>query len=308
MFNSIFKPKFRPVWTTLAVIILLVGVFSIPTVRASAGQFLGLFRVQQVTALPVDISNLTKLTGNDALGTQLSQLISSDVTIDQQPAKPQSVASAADASAKAGFTVRLPSSPATDPQLTVQGGAAFHMVVDRARAQALLDEAGFQNIVLPASVDGAKISVNVPNSVSAAYGTCPKMDGTDASGTGSAGRRYPDCVALVQIPSPTVNAPPDLDVAQLAELGLQMTGMTPEQAKAYSQTVDWTSTLIIPIPKNAAVYQQVQVDGVTGTLIQRPADDAPQYALVWVKDGIIYAISALGTDSANAIAMANSMK
>jgi hypothetical protein len=134
------------------------------------------------------------------------------------------------------------------------------------------------------------------------------MDGTDASGTGSAGRRYPDCVALVQIPSPTVNAPPDLDVAQLAELGLQMTGMTPEQAKAYSQTVDWTSTLIIPIPKNAAVYQQVQVDGVTGTLIQRPADDAPQYALVWVKDGIIYAISALGTDSANAIAMANSMK
>ena len=108
MFNSIFKPKFRPAWTALVVIILLVGIFSIPTVRASAGQFLGLFRVQRVTALPVDLSSLTKLTGNDALGTQLGQLIASDVTIDQQPAKPVSVANAADASAKAGFTVRLP--------------------------------------------------------------------------------------------------------------------------------------------------------------------------------------------------------
>ena len=85
MFNSIFKPKFRPVWMTLAVIILLVGIFSIPTVQASAVQFLGLFRVQQVTVLPVDISNLTKLTGNDTLGTEISQLISSEVAVDKQP-------------------------------------------------------------------------------------------------------------------------------------------------------------------------------------------------------------------------------
>ena len=64
---------------------------------------------------------------------------------------------------------------------------------------------------------------------------------------------------------------------------------------------------MIPIPKNAATYEQVQVDGVTGTLIQRPADDAPQFALLWVKDGIIYAISGLGTNSRQAIDMANSM-
>ena len=83
--------------------------------------------------------------------------------------------------------------------------------------------------------------------------------------------------------------------------------MSFEEAAAFTNSVDWTSTLVVPIPKNAAVNKQVPVDGVTGTLIQRPADDAPQFALVWVKDGIVYAISGLGTNSQQALDMANSL-
>ena len=40
---------------------------------------------------------------------------------------------------------------------------------------------------------------------------------------------------------------------------------------------------------------------------QRPADDSPQFALLWVKDGIVYAISGLGTNSQQAIDIANSL-
>jgi len=47
---------------------------------------------------------------------------------------------------------------------------------------------------------------------------------------------------------------------------------------------------------------------VIGYLIQRPADDAPQYAVIWVKDGILYAIGGLGSNSSAALEMANSMK
>jgi hypothetical protein len=117
-----------------------------------------------------------------------------------------------------------------------------------------------------------------------------------------------NCVLLAQIPSPTVNAPPDLDVQQLAEIGLQFTGMSAKQAHDFSQTVDWTSTLVIPIPRNGSTYKQIAVDGVTGYLIQRPAGDAPQYALVWLKNGIIYAIGGFGSDTAAALAMGNSLK
>ncbi|MFN2121517.1 MAG: DUF4367 domain-containing protein, partial [Anaerolineales bacterium] len=108
-------------------------------------------------------------------------------------------------------------------------------------------------------------------------------------------------------PSPTVDAPPSVDVAQLAQIGLEFTGMTAEQAAAFTQTVDWTSTLVVPIPKNAATYKQVNVDGVSGYLIQRPSNDAPQFVVLWIKDGILYSIGGLGTDSAQAIDMANSL-
>jgi hypothetical protein len=97
-------------------------------------------------------------------------------------------------------------------------------------------------------------------------------------------------------------------VRQLAEIGLQFTGMTPEEAHEFSQTVDWTSTLVVPIPRNGASYRQVSVDGVTGNLIQRPTDDDPQYLLMWVKGDIIYAIGGLGSDTSAALDMANSMQ
>jgi hypothetical protein len=120
-------------------------------------------------------------------------------------------------------------------------------------------------------------------------------------------RRYPDCVILAQIPSPSVNAPADLDIEALAHVGLEFTGMSPEEAAELTSTVNWTSTLLVPIPRNAAIHEQVSVDGVTGTLIQRPSDETPQFALLWVKDGIIYAISGLGTNSQQAVEMANSL-
>jgi hypothetical protein len=84
--------------------------------------------------------------------------------------------------------------------------------------------------------------------------------------------------------------------------------MSAAEAQAYSQTVDWTSTLVIPIPRNGASYHTVNVDGVEGYLIERPVDDAPQYALVWTKGGIIYAIGGLGDGAQAAIEMANSLE
>jgi hypothetical protein len=309
--NKLFSARFRSLWVGLAVVVVLAATLAVPQARAWAGQFLGLFRVQQVTVLPIDTSGLTALTGNSVLGKQIGDLLSSSVTVTQKPGDPQTAASAAQAGQMAGFNVRLPSSQTSIPVLTVQSGMAFQFVIDRQRAQALLDEAGRSDLVLPASLDGATVKVTIPGGVSAAYGDCPAADsssvGLGLNASGSTGRQYPNCVILAEIPSPTVLTPPDVDLSQLAELALQFTGMNAAEAHAFSQTMDWTSSLVIPIPKNAATYQQVTVDGVTGTLIMRPPDDAPQYALIWVKNGIIYAIGGLGTDTTTAINMANSL-
>jgi hypothetical protein len=309
--NSMFKRLFAfPVIRIGSIALLILAlVLVFPGTRALADEILNLFRIQQVTVIPIDFTGLEQLAGDGALGNQFTDLISSSMNMTQKPSDPVPAADAEEASNLAGFTVRLPQNE-TPSQMYVTGAAAFTLTVDKAKAQALLNEAGRSDLVLPDSIDGAEISVDIPASVSVGYGTCPKpqTDGSpDDKNSEIPGRRYPDCVILAEIPSPTVNAPAGVDVNQLAQIGLEFTGMSAEDAAAFANSVDWTSTLVVPIPKNAATYEQVQVDGVTGTLIQRPSDDAPRYALLWVKDGIVYAISALGTNSQHAIDMANSL-
>ncbi len=285
-------------------VLLLTLIVSIPATRALADQVLNLFRVQQVAVVPVDFTGMQQLDRNSALGRQVSELVSSSITMKQKPGDPVAASDAADASQKAGFTVRLPQGMSPS-RITVQNEVAFNLTIDRVKAQALLDEAGRSDLVLPNDIDGAVISVTVPASVRADFGTCPDPARADASGTSP--RDYADCVMLAEIPSPTVEAPANVDVAQLAQLALEFTGMNSTQAAAFTKSVDWASTLVVPVPKNATTNEQVAVDGVTGTLIQRPAGDAAEYVLLWVKNGIVYSIGGLGTNSQQAIDMANSL-
>jgi hypothetical protein len=105
------------------------------------------------------------------------------------------------------------------------------------------------------------------------------------------------CIGLIQLPAPTVTAPDSFPVVQLGEVILQLTGMSPVQAAEFSQSIDWSSTLILPIPTGSDVEtHDVQVDGVSGTLIQ--GLDNNQYALIWVKDGILYGLTGQGSTSA----------
>lgn len=289
-------------------LLLLTVFFAIPSTRALASELLNLFRVQRVAVVPVDFTGMQQLNG--AVGNDISQLISNSITMTKKPEQPVEATDANQATSLAGFTIRAPQG-FTPSRISVMSGSSFTVTVDRTKAQALINEAGRTDLTLPESIDGAEISVNIPSSVSIDFGTCPPPspdgDGLDTGSHGSAGRRYADCIILAEIPSPSVSAPASVDVAQLAQIGLEFSGMSADEAKSFTSTVDWTSTLVVPIPKNAATNEQISVDGVTGTLIQRPTDDAPQFLLLWVKDGIIYAVGGLGSNSQQAIQIANSL-
>jgi len=297
----------------VSALLVLTLIIAIPGTRALASELLNLFRVQRVQVLPVDFTGMEQLDG--AVGNNISQLISDSITMTKQPGDPVAVSDASEASSLAGFNVRVPKE-ATPSKINVMNGASFSLKIDRDKAQALLEEAGRGDLILPEAIDGETVSVEIPASVSIAFGTCPEpsneseaareMD-REMNTSGSPGRVYADCVILAEIPSPIVSAPASVDVAQLAQIALEFSGMSAEEAAAFTSTVDWTSTLVVPIPKNAASYEQIIVDGVTGTLIQRPSDDAPQFSLIWVKDGIIYAIGGLGSNAQQAIDLANSL-
>jgi hypothetical protein len=307
LFNQ-FSRRLRPAWGVLALLVV-VAVFSLSSSRAWAEKLLALFRVKQITVVSLDTNQLRF--GDTKFEKRISQLLSRDMVVTQDPGAPQIAHSANEASALAGFRVRLPGAVSDSPQLKVEGEYAFEMTVDRTRLQNIINEAGRPDLQLPVSIDGAKVNVDIPKAVIAVYGNWPK------AGPGlmqDHAVEWSKCLALAQLPSPGVTSPPEFNISQIAEIGLQLAGMSPEEARNFGQTVDWTSTLVIPIPQDAASFQTVEVDGVKGTLISQHAmedtpvgNTPPGYTLLWVKDGIFYSLTGFG-DPSLAVSIAESLQ
>jgi hypothetical protein len=186
----------------------------------------------------------------------------------------------------------------------------MNLTVDRARVQAIFNESGHPDIVLPQSLDGATVAVEIPRAVQAQYGTCPGPTNAVANnltGPPPATTQYSDCVRLREGPSPVVNVPSGLDVGRLAQIGLEVAGMSPTQAQDFLQTVDWKSTLSLSVPRFLRSYQAVKVAGTQGTLLSMAGRRGPGYTLVWAENGIAYSLTGFG-DSGQAVALADSLK
>ncbi|MBI5952092.1 MAG: hypothetical protein HY865_10565 [Chloroflexi bacterium] len=285
-------------------ILALALLMAFPGTRALAGELLNLFRVQQVVILPIDATGLDDITGDQAFGSQLSSLISSSTIVTDEPGEPVMVIDAAEAATVAGFDARLPQEMPLS-YILVSDSAAFTMKVDRAKAQGLLDGAGRSDLVLPESIDGEEILISVPSSVVTAYGLCPDPK-AEKNPRGNMGNEYPGCIIFSQTPSPIVTVPEGMDMAQLAQIGLEFSGMSRVEAAAFTATVDWSTTLVVPIPRNSTTHADVSVDGVTGKLIQSQSD-MPHYMLLWVKNGIVYVISGSGADTSTAFRIVDAL-
>lgn len=290
MWSKITSRISRPAWVGLALVAVLAISLAFPPVQAIANSFLKLFRVQQVQVVPVDTE---RLAGEMRQSTRLEGLFSENVQV-EEGGEPQEVASAEEASALLGLPVRLPAALQEKPKIMLQPGGSVTFTVDLELMRAVMQEMNRADIQLPDSLEGAVVKLDVPASVVALYGDCQvdERQMTDPDGPTSAD--FPACTSFFQMPSPSVDAPPDLNVAQMGEIYLQVLGMTSEEAARFSSNVDWTSTFVIPVPRYGAEYQEVQVDGVTGTLIEHREYGESAFLLLWVKDGVVYALGGPG--------------
>ncbi len=297
----------RPVWAAGIIVVILAIALMFAPVRAIANSFLGLFRVQQIQVVQVNPGNLPQQLGSSS---QFESMFSQDVQF-QDNGEAQEVASLADANRLAGISARLPQGVEGQPILAVQPGGAANLTVNVEHVRALLAEIGRSDIQIPDGLDGARVDVQVPAGILARYGECQvNTDKAHLQGGDPDVESLPrlgNCTTLVQMPSPTISAPPGLDIQMIGEAYLQVMGMSREEAAQFARNVDWTSTFVIPIPRYGADYQEVAVDGVTGTLILKTAQGAPQYLLMWVKDGIVYALTGPG-NAETALQVTGSMK
>lgn len=301
MWNKILNRKYRPVWATATLIALLVIALSFPQVRALANSFLDLFRVQRIEAVEVGI-NIDEFPDSlEGEFVAVEQILGSNTEVEQH-GEGYDVADAAEASAAAGFQVRLPTTLVASQRINYQPEADLIITIDRDLWQALLDDLEY-DFEIPKMLDGEKIVLHVPQTVTSYHGLCAWEE--EEQGEEKADRNK-SCTIFTQMPSPSIEAPPGLDVNRIGELFLQAVGMSPEEAARYSEQTDWATTLVIPVPVGAE-YRNVTVDGVEGKLFEDKRSGKSQYTLIWIKEGILYTLA--GQDYVNnVIRAANSLE
>lgn len=300
MISRLFAPRFRGAWAALAAAAALFVALLFPPVRALADDFLGLFRVQRIVVAPLNADAFPEGTG-DAV--PLERIFAEDVQVTTH-GEPEEVADAAAASAAAGIPVRLPAALDGPPQLRVQPATSLAWQVNLDRVRLAMEALGRTDIDLPDALDGATVTAEIPAAVAAAYGDCP----TDRDGEGHHERPGGDrCTVLLQLASPTIEAPPSLDLRQMGQTFLELVGMPAAEAARFSASVDWATTLVVPIPRDAAEYEEVTVAGVPATLVRERRHSQSRFMLFWVDDDIVYALSGRG-DRATALGIAESLR
>ncbi len=297
----------------------VVLVLTVAPVRVWAESLLAIFRVQRVTILEINPAAMKNngLENNQLLNQAIGRVLSDEVTVTQKPQRPQLIADAALASNDAGFTVRLLPDK-TPSSLLLESGAAMQMKLNRDRIQSILNEAGRSDLQIPESVDGATVGVRVPAGVMAFYGNCgdvasrmmnpPAAKHAPSSDETFVPHSDATCVGLVELPSPIVSAPQQIDPAQIAQVALQFLGMSANDAANFTQTVDWTSTLVLPVVRGKSKYEQVNVNGNEAALL-RPTNpkQSDHFSLMWVDNGIVFALNGTG-DDATAINLASQLQ
>jgi hypothetical protein len=271
-------------WAALAASLMVVALaFTFPAVRAGAQAFLDMFRVVSFTGVAFDPERIAKLPSS---GLDLGQMIGGEAEVIKAPHDPVAYATAEEAGAAAGLQLRT---PAWLPPLFEFGGASvagdgeMRFVARTANLQLLLDSLAIGDVTIPAGIDGQQFTVRVPPVVHLTY---------DVRGR--------PAITLLEARTPEVQFPAGLDVAAIGEIGLRLLGLSRTEAYRIAQSVDWRTTLMVPVPVNAASFRQVNIQGSTALLIQandgNTSDGAVprgENVLMWSQNGIVYALTSL---------------
>jgi hypothetical protein len=275
-----------------------------------AAKFFDSLRIPKSQSLTIDMSAFSGTNGNRTLLQMISQMISSKTNVTENEA--DVTAPDKDAATKlVGFPVMLPATRRDAPKtITVQGGHAVDMSVDRAKLQTIFDEAGRHDLVVSANLDGAPVMLKTPRSVRAQYGNCPLPPSTitgQINGPPPPSADNSDCLVVTEGPTSIVNSPTGLDIQQLVEIGLELSGMSPNQSQQFLKTVDWKSTLSLAMPRFMRSFENVQIHGAPGVLVNTLVRRGPAYMLIWVRDGVAYSLTGYASAS-DATALANSLR
>ena len=272
------------------------------TMRSALSTAISLTPASSVAVLKLD-RRLLPGRLSESQAQMFSQILTDSVEQLKRPADNWKPATLEEAEQLAGFPIRLLRDRFDEPKIEVVDSESLAFNVDRVRVEQMIDIIGGTDVDIPTRLDGARVRVDIFKAVEASYGDCwPPSDPEHVEWT--------NCLELRQGPTPSVVSTPEIDLGEIAELGLQVAGMSPDEAAAIRRNLDWTSTLVIPMFEDQGEQEEVDVDGVRGVLmtgLHRPRSNRPDaYLVVWMKFGMTYMLVGFG-DPGLGVHMANNL-
>ena len=289
------RPRLSPVFAAAFALLAVVGLFSIPAVRASAQAFLDLFRVQNFAAIKVDPARLAQLRN-----TQMSvEAILGKPEVVQDPGPLRVYTSVRDAAVATGHPVReVIGVPGVTADTTfVRGESRGRLRVDTTSLRSLLAALAIDDITIPPGIDGAEVDVHLRPVARTVY------------------LKDKAKISFLQSPSPELSLPAGVDVQQLGEIGLRIAGLAAPEAKRFAQSIDWHSTMLVPVPANASSFREVDIHGHKGLMVaiaDRKDEAGVQHEsvtqLLWSDGERVYALVGRKASDLTLMQMANAVQ
>ena len=270
------RPVWRPFVAAAASLAVLVALFAIPAVRVGAQAMLDMFRVRNFVGVSFNPERLEKLR---SLKQDNAMMVFDRQQVIQDPGKPSVQPSMGAASAVAGFRVEspgfLPKGLALDT-VAVTGEGRAQIGASSARLREVLDALGLRDVQVPPNLDTQDITVHTYPVVAQSY------------------RSEKHRLALLQSRNPEVSMPAGVDLPRMGEIGLRILGMDAGEAHRLAQSIDWRSTLLVPVPTTATSFRQVTVKGNPGLLVTASGESGAKNraggVLLWTEGDRVFAL------------------
>lgn len=274
------RPLWRPLVAAAAGLAVLVALFAFPAVRAGAQAMLDMFRVRNFVAVSFDPARLEKLR---ALKENRAMLVFDRQEVIQDPGKPVVEPSPAAAGAVAGFAVQSPSflpNGLVLDTVAVTGEGRARLGASTTRLREVLNALDLRDVQVPPNLDSQDLMVHTYPVVAQSY------------------RAEKHHLQLLQSRNPEVSMPAGVDLPRLGEIGLRILGIDAGEAHRLASSIDWRSTLLVPVPTTASSFVQVTVQGNPGLLVTTKGEEAEGNkrrragsVLLWTQGDRVFALA-----------------
>lgn len=265
---------------------MVIGAATFPSTRAWASEMLSVFRVAKFAPISVSPQQLAYL---EEIMEDGEEFYPGEMTFAESPEPAREFNTLSEADDYHDELLGYDGSFRTldgygDPEVYVQPGGEATLTVNLENARRLLEAADIDPTVLPDSLDGADVNAFVNASVMQSFGD----------------------VMLMQMEAPEINYPVGVNPQPIGEALLRLLGMDEAEAARVASSIDWSSTLVMPIPSEFATFSEVSVDGTTGLAIES-IDGNGETMLMWQSGGQVVMISAENADTDSLLEIAEGL-